>query len=171
MTSNANDWHIAQLNVATARFAMTDPRMRGFTDKLDAINALAEASPGFVWRLQGESGNATDVRVDDDPLLIVNLSVWRSVEDLFNFAYRSAHTEVMSLRRHWFERPSERYQVLWWVPAGHAPDAEEALARLRLLRAVGPTSDAFDFKSRHPHPGAPGSPQDMKPEPYCSGWT
>ena len=89
--------------------------------RLDAVNALADDSPGFVWRLQSDSGNATDIDVGGDPLFIVNLSVWESVEALSKFVYRTAHRDVMIRRREWFERPHGPYQALWWVPAGHRP--------------------------------------------------
>src|SRR5580658_9357733 len=110
------DWHIAQL----ADFMLA----------LDRINALAEESPGFVWRLQGDSGNATEILTTPDPYFLINMSVWQSIEELFEFVYRSAHTGFMVRRREWFERPMEAYQVLWWVPAGYLPSPKEALARL-----------------------------------------
>ena len=166
----ASAWQIAQLNVATALYSHDDPRMSKFFDQLDDVNALADASPGFVWRLQTESGNATDIQVSDDPLLIVNMSVWESVEALFDFAYQSAHKFVMSDRRKWFQRPAGAYQVLWWVPAGHIPSVDEGMERLRLLQESGPRPEAFTFKAKFPPPGVPGNPEDLKPEPYCSGW-
>lgn len=165
------DWHIAQFNIATALHPADDPRMAGFYDQLDEINALAEQSAGFVWRLQSESGNATDIQVSDDQLLIVNMSVWRSVEDLFEFAYKSAHRNVLVKRRNWFRRPPGAYQVLWWVPAGHRPTPEEGLQKLAQLQAHGPTADAFNFQSKFPPPGERGEPEDMRPDPYCAGWS
>lgn len=134
------------------------------------FNALADQSPGFVWRLQSESGNATDIDVGGDPLFIVNMSVWARVEDLFEFVYRTAHREVMIKRREWFQRPKGAYQVLWWVPAGHLPTAEEGLARLELLNRDGPGADAFTFKSQYPAPGSGAGPHDLQSNPYCSGW-
>jgi Domain of unknown function (DUF3291) len=163
-------WHIAQLNVATALYSHEDSRMSEFFAQLDDINALADTSPGFVWRLQGESGNATDIQVTDDPLLLVNMSVWQSVESLFEFAYRSSHRRVMADRRKWFKRLDGPYQVLWWVAAGHRPGIEEGLARLQLLRQSGPCPEAFTFKSKFPPPGHAGLPEDLNPESYCSGW-
>jgi hypothetical protein len=163
-------WHIAQLNVGRAVAPPGSPELADFMAALDRINALAESSPGFVWRLQSDSGNATDILVSDDPRSLVNMSVWSSVESLFTYVYRSAHTDVMKRRREWFEKPTEAYQVLWWIPAGHIPSVEEALARLADLRREGPTARAFTFSHRFPPPGEPGSPQDMKPEPYCGGW-
>jgi hypothetical protein len=163
-------WHIAQLNVATAVAPLDSPELSDFMAALDRINRLAETSPGFVWRLQSDGGSATDIRASDDPKFIVNMSVWRSVEALFEFVYRSVHTHVMGRRREWFAKPDQAYQVLWWVPAGHHPTLEEALARLEHLRQHGPSTHAFSFKQRYPAPDAAGEPVDMKPEPYCVGW-
>lgn len=164
-------WYIAQLNVGTTVAPLDSPALADFVAALDGINALAEATPGFIWRLQSDSGNATDIRAGDDPNFIVNMSVWESVDALFAFVYRSVHTKVMARRRDWFGKPDEAYQVLWWVPAGHRPTVEEALARLEQLRRCGPTAHAFTFKDRYPAPDSRGEPVDMKPEPYCIGWT
>ncbi|MDJ0950804.1 MAG: DUF3291 domain-containing protein [Alphaproteobacteria bacterium] len=165
-------YHLAQMNVATARYPLTDSRMRDFVVRLDGINGLAERSPGFVWRLKDESGNATDIQFTDDPNLIVNMSVWESPEVLFEFVYRTAHTRVMARRREWFERPTEAFQVLWWVPAGREPTVEEGFARLSHLRAHGPTAEAFTFKERFPSPaGEDADGQELAPEPYCVGWS
>lgn len=161
-------WHLAQLNIARALEPLDSPLLADFMSELDRINALAEAAPGFVWRLQGASGNATDVRVGDDPRMIVNLTVWQSPEELFDFVYRSAHTAVMSKRRQWFEKMAEAHQVLFWVPANHRPTLQEALDRLDTLRRLGPTEQAFTFKARFAPPGSGDPPRDMKPEPYCT---
>lgn len=165
------DWHLAQINVATALYPLEDPRMAEFVARLDEVNALAEASPGFVWRLQSGSGNATDIQVGDDPRFIVNMSVWQTVESLFDYAYKSAHRLVMAKRRQWFERPAEAYQVLWWVPAGHEPTTEEGLERLQHLQRHGPSPTAFTFKQRFPPPGSAGTPEGLEPAPYCVGWS
>ena len=164
------EWHIAQINIATALYPADDPRISGFYERLDEINALADESDGFVWRLQSESGNATDIMTTDNPLDLINMSVWESVEDLFEFAYKTAHRNVMADRRQWFQRPEGAYQALWWVPAGHLPTVEEGLERLALLRENGPSQEAFNFGKKYPPPGAEGLPEDMKPDPYCSGW-
>lgn len=160
-------WHLAELNVARALAPLDTPLLADFVARLDEVNQLAEQSPGFIWRLKGDSGNATDVRVDEDPLFLVNLSVWASVEALFDFVYRSAHAPVMAGRRRWFEKPTQAHQVLWWVPAGQLPATSEALARLELLRRSGATSEAFTFKQRFPPPGVAGEPVDMQPERFC----
>ncbi len=164
-------WHIAQLNVGRAAAPLDSPQLADFMNALDEINALGEKSPGFVWRLKSDSGNATDIKLSDDPLFIVNLTVWENVETLFDFVYRTAHARFMTRRREWFEKPAEAYQVLWWIPAGTIPATTEALARLDHLRKHGPTPHAFTFKQRYPAPGQPGEAEDMKPEPYCVGWS
>ena len=152
-----NGWHIAQLNIANALYPAEDQRMDEFYTQLDEVNALADASAGFVWRLQSDSGNATDIEVGGDPLLIVNMSVWESVEALFNFAYKSAHQKVIAKRRQWFNRPEGAYQVIWWVPAGHKPTVDEGMARLDELRESGAGPNAFTFKSKFPPPGQSGA--------------
>ena len=151
------EYQLAQINVARAVAPLDDPRLADFVAGLDEINALADESPGFVWRLQSESGNATDIPVSDDPRLIINLSVWDSVESLFDFVYRSGHIAVMARRREWFERPSRPHVALWWVPAGHRPSVEEAVARLDHLECHGPTPQAFTFKRRFPAPSGHGA--------------
>jgi hypothetical protein len=162
-------WHIAQLNVGRVLAPTDSPQLGEFMAKLDEINALADGSPGFVWRLKSDSGNATDIQVSEDPFFLVNMSVWATIESLFEFVYRSSHTSVMVRRRQWFERPQDAYMVLWWVPAGHVPSVAEALARLEELRRNGPSQRAFTFSKRYPPPGELGAPEDMKPERYCAG--
>jgi Domain of unknown function (DUF3291) len=143
--------HLAQINVARLRAPIDAPETADFVAALAPVNADADAAPGFVWRLQTESGDATAVRAFDDPLLIVNLTVWESVEALEAFAYREAsHLAVLRRRREWFERPAEAATALWWVPAGHVPTLDEALDRLAVLRARGPSRDAFTFRERFP---------------------
>jgi hypothetical protein len=145
--------HLAQLNIGRLRAPLDDPAITDFRDNLDPINALAEASPGFVWRLQDDSGNATDIKLFDDELTIINLTVWESIEALAEFTYRSAHTQFLRRRREFFEVPSQPILCLWWIPAGTLPTPEDALARLEHLRANGPTPRAFTFRHRFP----PGS--------------
>ncbi len=144
--------HIAQLNVARAIAPLDDPLLADFMAQLDAVNAMAEASPGFVWRLKSDSGNATDIRAYDDPRMIVNLSVWESVEPLFAFTYKGAHTKVMNRRKEWFAPLAGPHLVLWWIPAGTLPTVAEALQRLDDLAMHGPTVTAFTFKVRFPPP-------------------
>ncbi len=148
---------LAQLNIARMVAPLESPAMKDFVDNLDRINALAEASPGFVWRLQSDEGDATAIRPFGEEYL-VNLSVWESVASLHEFVYRTAHTEIMRRRKEWFGRMREAYTVLWWVPAGHRPTTAEAKAKLQLLRDNGPTEDAFTFRAAYPKPGASASP-------------
>lgn len=145
-------YQLAQLNIATMRFPLDDPRFKDFVDALDPVNAVADASPGFVWRLQTESGNATDVRVAGDENLLVNLSVWRSVEHLKTFVRCEAHLRIMRRRHEWFEPDESAYLVLWWVPSGHLPSTDEARSRLIRLQNSGPSAEAFDFRQPYPPP-------------------
>ena len=141
-----HEHQLAQLNVARTVAPIDDPRMADFVAWLDVINRLAERSTGFVWRLHDASGNATSLPVTDDPFVIANLTVWRSVEDLRVFTYRSDHRLVFVRRYEWFERWPGPSVVMWWVPAGTLPTVDDGLARLALLAAEGPTPDAFTFK-------------------------
>jgi hypothetical protein len=147
-------WEIAQLNIGRTVAPLDDPRLAGFVDRLDEINALAERSPGFVWRLQTESGNATGIKTDPDPLVIINLTVWRSIGELFDFTYRSVHATVFRQRFEWFERWPGPETVLWWQPAGTIPDPADARRRLALLERLGPTPEGFTFKQRFGPPGS-----------------
>lgn len=141
--------HIAQLNVGRAVAPLDTATMAEFMALLDPINELADRSPGFVWRLEDEEGTgATGIKITDDDQFIVNMSVWESIDALWRFVYDSAHLDVMRRRREWFERFPRLYMVLWWVPAGHVPTTDEAMARLELLEERGPTPDAFTFKRR-----------------------
>jgi hypothetical protein len=159
---------IAQMNVATALYDLDHPGMVDFMGNLDRINALAEASSGFVWRLKGEGNNATDLKTSEDPRFIVNMSVWESVEALFDFAYRSDHRAIMVRRREWFHKPEGPYQVLWWIEPGAFPSVEDGLERLGHLAEHGPTPRAFSFKSVFP--ATASRPVDLEPEPFCVGW-
>ncbi|WP_411104158.1 DUF3291 domain-containing protein [Streptomyces sp. cmx-4-9] len=159
--------HLAQLNVATLRHPLDDPRTASFVEMLDPVNAAADAAPGFVWRLVEEgAADATGLRPAGEGV-IVNLSVWETQEALWDFAYRSGHLEVMRRRRAWFERHVEAHMVLWWVPAGHRPTVGEALERLDGLRTHGPSPRGFTFASsytaaeaaEHLHPVPPTRPE------------
>jgi hypothetical protein len=145
-------YEIAQLNVGIIRGPMDSPVMDEFAANLQRINALAEASPGFVWRLQTEAGDATAIRPFEDENMLVNMSVWRDVESLNQYVYRSAHVDIMRRRKEWFERMREAFLVLWWVPLGHRPSIAEALAKLDVLRSNGPTPEAFTFRQAFPPP-------------------
>jgi len=152
-----SNFQLAQLNIAVLKAPLESPAMADFVANLDRINALAEAAPGFVWRLQTEEGDATALRPLGDNVL-VNMSVWQDVGSLNRYVYKSAHVEVMRRRKEWFERMAEAYLVLWWVARGHRPTMDEASARLALLRAHGPGPRAFDFRTAFPPPDAPQAP-------------
>ncbi len=162
-------WHLAQVNIGRLVAPRGDSRVADFFDALDRINAIADAAPGFVWRLQDESGNATAISYAPDPLLAVNMSVWKDAESLFDFVYRSAHTPVMARRRDYFQRFAGAYQALWWIEAGTIPTVNDALSRLWILDRFGPSPDAFTYKARFPQPGLAGPPADLKPDPWCMG--
>jgi hypothetical protein len=145
-------YHLAQINVARARAPLDHPSMAEFVANLDRINALAEASPGFVWRLQTEAGHATDIRAYSDPRMIVNMSVWETPAALAEFTYRSGHKGFFARRDEWFERLEGPHLALWWVPAGMTPSVEEGVERLDHLAGHGPTPRAFTFARRFPPP-------------------
>ncbi|HTT63177.1 MAG TPA: DUF3291 domain-containing protein [Bryobacteraceae bacterium] len=140
-------YHIAQVNIGRVKAPLDDPLMAGFVTRLDEINALADNSPGFVWRLQTTEGNATYLRPYDDDRILVNMSVWTTIEALKHYVYRTAHAHVMQQRQAWFEKFAGAYLALWWVPVGHIPGIDEAKKRLASLDAHGPTQFAFSFKT------------------------
>ncbi|HEX6457588.1 MAG TPA: DUF3291 domain-containing protein [Thermoleophilaceae bacterium] len=145
-------FHLAQVNLARPVEPLDSELLREFVESLDSVNAVADGAPGFVWRLQTDEGNATSVRVLDDDSLIVNMSVWESIEALRAFVYTAPeHLAVMKRRREWFER-METHLALWWVPAGHVPTVAEAEQRVTLLSAIGPSPDAFTFRRHFPPP-------------------
>jgi hypothetical protein len=144
---------LAQVNIGRLRAPIDHPMIEDFADNLDAVNAIAEASPGFVWRLTGEGNNATDIAPYEDPLIAINMSVWTDIQSLGAFVYRGDHVKIMRRRREWFEH-MDVFQVLWWVPAGHRPTIDEAKAKLARLETFGPTPDAFTFKIPFPAPDA-----------------
>lgn len=160
-------FHLAQVNIGRARGEMTDPVMAGFVGRLAEINALADASPGFVWRLQTEDGDATAVRPYPDPTVLINLSVWTDLAALRAYVYRSAHAAVMRNRREWFERFERVFVALWWVPAGHRPTVAEAVARLAHLEQHGPTRQAFTFGEPFEADGRPVPRADIPRSDAC----
>jgi len=145
--SDAARFHLAQVNIARARAPLDHPQLADFVALLDPINAIADASPGFVWRLQTDDGNATSLRIFDDDSMLVNMSVWTDVESLRRFVYQSRHLEVFKRRTEWFHRLAEVYLALWWIPAGAIPTVADAEERITHLRAHGPTPYAFNFAS------------------------
>ncbi len=148
-------YHIAQVNIARALAPIDDPVMAGFVARLDEINALADGSPGFVWRLQTEQGNATALQPYDDDRILFNMSVWETPEHLKDFVYGSLHAEVMRSRKSWFERFGAPYTALWWVAPGHVPGIDEAKQRLHHLQTHGPSPFAFSFARLFPAPQEP----------------
>lgn len=147
----AHSNHLAQINIARARAPLDDPQMADFVAQLDAINMLAEQSPGFVWRLQAEDGSSSSyIHAFDDERLLVNMSVWESIETLHQYVYRSRHNQVFRDRKKWFEPHDGPYLALWWIPAGHIPTVEEGKERLEKLIQHGPTPKAFTFKTVFP---------------------
>ena len=142
--------HLAQVNIARMKTPLDDAAMAGFVARIAEINVLADGSPGFVWRLATGAGDALYLRPYDDDRILFNMSVWRSVEALHDFVYRSAHMQLFRQRFDWFHRFQGAYVALWWVPEGHEPSVDEAKARLAHLEAHGPTPHAFTFKAQFP---------------------
>ncbi|MBB5999055.1 DUF3291 domain-containing protein [Streptomonospora salina] len=161
-----SDHHLAQINIGTLKAPLDDPSMAEFVARLEPVNALADSSPGFVWRYTDEgSDDATAARPFGDDIL-VNLSVWQDRESLWNFTYRSDHLDALRRRRDWFTRLSTVHAALWWVPAGHLPTLREAGDRLEVLRSRGPSPEAFTFTEFFPPepqesgtPAAPAAPR------------
>ena len=149
-------YHLAQVNIGRMLAPLDDPIMAGFVANLDRVNALADKSPGFIWRFQTEEGNATALRPYEDDRILFNMSVWASLKDFSDFVYgmEGLHRHIMKQRRHWFERFDGPYMALWWVPAGHIPTVEEAKARLESLRLRGANAYAFSLKQLFPPPDA-----------------
>lgn len=148
-------FQLAQVNIAIARAPLDHPLLAGFVARLEDINALADVSPGFIWRLQTEAGDATALRPYGDERILFNLSVWENPGALRAFVYKSAHAGVMRQRKSWFERFDGAYYALWWVPAGHIPSIPEAKERLQHLRESGESARAFSFAKLFPAPDSP----------------
>lgn len=145
-------YQLAQVNIAKARAALDQPLMQGFVEQLEHINALAERSPGFVWRLQDDSGDATAIQLFDDPLVIVNLSLWQSVAALKDYVYSGEHLAVLRSKREWFAKLPVASLALWWVPAGQLPTLEQAKVALQSVQEHGATAQAFSFAQSFPAP-------------------
>jgi hypothetical protein len=165
MTESTAAYQLAQVNLARLKFPLDSPQLKDFVDALDPVNADADAADGFVWRLQGESGDATEIAVLGDEWLIINMSVWRDAEALTAYMYQGRHREMLARRREWFEKVEEAMVTLWWVPAGHRPTVAEAESRLLHLRTNGPTPYAFTFRTSFPaqsaEPVALAVPDDL----------
>jgi heme-degrading monooxygenase HmoA len=151
-------YHLAQVNIGLPIEPLESERLRGFVDMLEPVNALADAAPGFVWRLQTEDGDATAIRAFEDERLIMNMSVWESFEALASFVYGAEHAAVMRQRRQWFV-PMRVYTAAWWIPAGTLPVPADAVTRMALLSRLGPTAEAFTLKRPFPAPGHAVAPE------------
>ncbi|MEU2750256.1 DUF3291 domain-containing protein [Streptomyces collinus] len=154
MTEPTAAYELAEVNIARLKAPLDSPQLKDFVDALDPVNADADAADGFVWRLQGDTGNATDVSVFGDSWLILNMSVWRDADSLTVYMYQGRHREMLARRREWFERVEEAMVTLWWVPAGHRPTVAEAESRLLHIRTHGPTPYAFTLRTQFPPQGA-----------------
>lgn len=152
--------HLAQLNIGLPVAPLDGPELAAFVENLEPVNALADAAQGFVWRLQTEDGDATAIRPYDDDRMIVNMSVWTSVEALAAFVFSGEHRAIMRRRREFFVPMREAFQVLWWIPEGTTPTVTEAQEKLTLLREHGPTPEAFTFRIPFPAPDGPAVRQD-----------
>ncbi|MEZ8412904.1 DUF3291 domain-containing protein [Vibrio splendidus] len=146
---------LAQLNIAQAKHPLDAPEIKEFVDNLELVNGIAESSEGFVWRLKDESGDATNIQAFEDPNMIVNMSVWDSVDSLKNFMFRTHHRDFMRRKGDWFHRLPEDTYVLWWIEEDHIPTLEEAIERLEHLREIGDTPYAFTFKTNFTESEAP----------------
>jgi heme-degrading monooxygenase HmoA len=158
-------YHLAQVNIGRPLEPLDSERLRGFVEMLAPINAIADQAPGFVWRLQTEDGDATAIRAFDDPQLIMNMSVWESVEAFAAFVYSGEHLGVMRQRKQWFET-MRVYTAMWWIPAGTLPTPADAVARLEVLRRRGPSPDAFTMRRPFPPPGA-SAPVEVRDDWSC----
>lgn len=145
-------FHLAQINITKAKAEMESPIMQGFVERLDEINQLAENSPGFIWRLQTEDDVATVIQAFDDPKLVVNMSVWKDLESLKNYVYKSAHIELIRDRSAWFNKMLEAQLVLWWIPEGAVPSVEDGKKKLEYLEQNGSSQLAFTFAKSYPQP-------------------
>jgi len=140
--------YLAQINIAKMLAPLDSPVMADFVANLDPINALAENSDGFIWRLKDEHDNATSIKIYDDEYLLVNKSVWVDVDSLFQFAFQSHHLDIFKRRKEWFEKMTQMHMALWFVPEDHRPSVEEATLRLDYLRTHGETPYAFSFEKK-----------------------
>lgn len=150
-------WELAEFNVAMLRAPLDDPDTAEFVANLEAVNAIAESSPGFVWRLKDDSGQSSSYVVAyDDPLMIINFSIWASPDDLHEFVFTTMHAKFLRRRREWFQSIDEAILVCWWIPADDRPSVQEAKERLERLRREGPTAEAFTLRHRFPPPDSSG---------------
>ena len=157
-------YHLAQINIALMKAPIDDPMMDEFAAALNEVNAVADRSPGFVWRLQTSSGNATNIRTYPDPRMLVNLSVWQNVEQLRSYVYKSLHGEFFARRRNWFEQYQGKHFAMWWIPAGCLPTVEEGKAKLEYLTLCGDSPECFTFAKPYSPPTAEPHKNPAAPE-------
>jgi len=150
-------FHLAQCNIVRLKAPIESPVVAGFVAALDPINALADQSPGFVWRLMGDNGNATDIRAFTDDQILLNMSVWESIEALRTYVYQSGHRDVLRHRREWADRIEGVQAAMWWIRTGMIPEPSDAVTRLKSLEQFGPTEYAFTFQSTFDAPSEVGS--------------
>jgi hypothetical protein len=168
----AMDYVLAQVNIGRLLAPIDSPLIADFVAALDPVNAVADAAPGFVWRMETEDGNALAVRgfeqdgVGSGGGILINMSVWESVEALAAYVYGDAHLAVLRRRREWYERMRDAYAALWWIPRGHIPTVGEAEDRVRQLRAHGPTPHAFTLKEHFPPPESGDARLILSPEEW-----
>ena len=166
------DYVLAQVNIGRLAAPLDSPRLADFVAGLDPVNAVADDAPGFVWRLQTEDGDATALRAFEDDAegadggILINMSVWESVEALAAFVYGPAHIAVLRRRREWFERMTDAFTALWWIPRGHIPTTQEAEDRIKHLRAHGPAPYAFTFREHFPAPDSGDTTLLRSPEDW-----
>jgi hypothetical protein len=173
----AMDYVLAQVNIGRLLAPIDSPLIADFVAALDPVNAVADAAPGFVWRMETEDGNALAVRgfeqdgVGSGGGILINMSVWESVEALAAYVYGDAHLAVLRRRREWYERMRDAYAALWWIPRGHIPTVTEAEDRVRHVRAHGPTPYAFSLRQHFPPPGTGDGDGDAAPIRSPEDWT
>jgi Domain of unknown function (DUF3291) len=160
-------YHVAQCNIGRVLAPLDSPQLAEFVAALEPVNRMADEAPGFVWRLQTEAGDATAIRAFDDDMLLLNMSVWQTLDALAEFTYRTPHRDVMRRRRQWFERLADAYVVLWWIPAGTLPTVADARERLERLRRDGPSPEAFTFQSPFPPPDASAAGDPAGEDWFC----
>jgi hypothetical protein len=141
-------YNLAQVNIAKMLAPIDDPIMADFVNNLDRINSLADNFDGFVWRLKDAENNAMAIQAFEDDTLIINMSVWRDMDSLFQFTYKSDHVEIFKRRKEWFSKIKDMSMVFWYVPDGHIPSPQEARERLEYVNKHGITPYAFTFKDK-----------------------
>jgi hypothetical protein len=152
-------YELAEVNIARMKAPIDDPSFKDFVDALEPVNALADAAPGFVWRLQTEDDNALSIRAFEWDVrgtsgVLINMSVWTSVDTLAAFTFSGEHLAILKRRREWFHRVKDVMTALWWVPGGYRPTPADAEEKIKHLRVHGPTPEAFTLKQHFPAPDA-----------------